>query len=100
MNIDGSQPYTTSELMIAAGSREISDGQAVFAGLGIPQLAVALAQRTHAPHVVVLNEARVIDPHLIELGVGNADPRHWYRASYFGTVLALGGLLCQRRGVD
>ena len=49
-------PYTTSELMIAAGSRALKDGQVVFAGLGIPQLAVHLAQRTHAPRIQILNE--------------------------------------------
>ena len=35
--------FTTSELMVAAGSRELRDGQLVFAGLGIPQLAAHLA---------------------------------------------------------
>jgi glutaconate CoA-transferase subunit B len=49
---------------------------------------------------VILNEAGVVDPHLIELGVGNADPRHWYGASYFGTFLDVVGMLCQRGVVD
>lgn len=92
--------YTTSELMVAAGARELKDGQVVFAGLGIPQLAVSLAQRTHAPHIIVLNEIGLVDPHLVELGVGNADPRHWYRSSVFCSFLDVVGMLLHRGVVD
>ena len=91
---------TTSELMVAAGSRELRDGQLVFAGLGIPQLAVALAQRTHAPHLRVLNEIGLVDPHIVELGVGNADPRHWYRAAVFTSFLDIVGAVLHRGLVD
>jgi len=93
-------PYTTSELMIAAGSRALKDGQVVFAGLGIPQLAVHLAQRTHAPRIQVLNEIGIVDPHLLELGVGNADPRHWYGATTFSSFLDVVGMLLHRGVVD
>src|SRR5712692_8958614 len=86
--------------MVAAGSRELKDGQVVFAGLGIPQLAVHLAQRTHAPHLRILNEIGLVDPHLIELGVGNADPRHWYGATVFSGFLDIVGMLLQRGMVD
>lgn len=92
--------YTTSELMVAAGGRELRDGQSVFAGLGIPQLAVALAQRTHAPRLTVLNEIGLVDPHLVELGVGNADPRHWYRSAGFSSFLDVVGMLLHRGLVD
>jgi glutaconate CoA-transferase subunit B len=86
--------------MVAAGSREVADDQVVFAGLGIPQLAVSLAQRTHAPRVRVLNEIGLVDPHLIELGVGNADPRHWYRSTCFTSFLDVVGMLLHRGLVD
>lgn len=95
-----SASFTTSELMVAAGSRELKDGQVVFAGLGIPQIAVSLAQRTHAPNISVLNEIGLVDPHLIELGVGNADPRHWYRSAVFGSFLDVVGTLLHRGSVD
>lgn len=94
------QDYTTSELMVAAGARELQDGQIVFAGLGIPQIAVALAQRTHAPRLQILNEIGVVDPHQIHLGVGNADPRHWYGAAMFTSFLDVVGMLLQRGLVD
>lgn len=93
-------PYTTSELMVAAGARELEDGQLVFAGLGIPQLAVSLAQRTHAPHLCILNEIGLADPHIIELGVGNADPRHWYRSAVFSSFLDIVGMALHRGVVD
>jgi len=92
--------YSTSELMVAAGSRELRDDQVVFAGLGIPQLAVSLAQRTHAPRIQVLNEIGLVDPHLLELGVGNADPRHWYRATCFTSFLDVVGMMLHRGLVD
>lgn len=93
-------PFTTSELMVAVGARELKDGQVVFAGLGIPQIAVSLAQRTHAPKITVLNEIGLVDPHLIELGVGNADPRHWYRSAVFSSFLDVVGMLLHRGVVD
>ncbi len=93
-------PFSTSELMVAAGSRELRDGQLVFAGLGIPQLAAHLAQYTHAPHIRILNEVGLVDPHLIELGVGNADPKHWYRSASFTTFLDIVGMTLQRGLVD
>ncbi len=92
--------YTTSELMVATGARELKDGQIVFAGLGIPQIAVALAQRTHAPRLQILNEIGLIDPHQIHLGVGNADPRHWYGSAVFSSFLDVVGMLLHRGIVD
>jgi len=86
--------------MVAAGSRELQDRQLVFAGLGIPQLAAHLAQRTHAPHIRILNEVGLVDPHLIELGVGNADPKHWYRSAVFSSFVDIVGMTLQRGLVD
>src|SRR6266545_8209865 len=100
MTAEAAPPFTTSELMVAAGSRELQDGQLVFAGLGIPQLAAHLAQYTHAPHIRILNEVGLVDPHLIELGVGNADPKHWYRSSVFSSFVDIVGMTLQRGLVD
>jgi glutaconate CoA-transferase, subunit B len=86
--------------MIVAGARELRDGELAFVGLGIPQVAAALAQRTHAPRLVVLNEIGLVDPRPEEFGVGNADPRHWYRASMMGTFNDVMGRLLQRGLVD
>lgn len=94
------EPFTTSELMVVAGARELRDGELAFVGLGIPQVAAALAQRTHAPGLVVLNEIGLADPRPIEFGVGNADPRHWYGASVMGAFTGVMGKLLGRGLVD
>jgi len=98
--VSEAKDYSTSELMIAAGSSELRDDQGVFGGLGIPQLAVSLAQRPHAPRIGVLNEIGVVDPPLLELGVGNAAPRHWVNCTSFTSFLDVVGMLLHRGLVD
>src|SRR6202171_4851755 len=41
--------YTPQELMVAVASREIQDGDLVFAGRRLPVLAYAVARNAHAP---------------------------------------------------
>lgn len=94
------ETFTTSELMVVAGARELHDGELAFVGLGIPQVAAALAQRTHAPGLVVLNEIGLADPRPVEFGVGNADPRHWYGAKVMGSFTDVMGKLLHRGLVD
>lgn len=101
MTTDVAAPvFSTSELMVAAGARELRDGQLVVVGLGIPQLASALARRTHAPRLRTLNEIGLADASPVELGVGNADPRVWYRAAFHGTFIDVMGMLAHRGLVD
>ncbi|HEX6513646.1 MAG TPA: CoA-transferase [Chloroflexota bacterium] len=90
--------YSTSELMVVAGARELRDGEVVVVGLGIPLLAAALAQRTHAPTLKALNELGVADPRPVEQGVGNADARLWFGAAFFGSFIDIMGT-CLHRGV-
>ncbi len=92
--------FTTSELMVVAGAHELHDGELAFVGLGIPQVAAALAKLTHAPDLVAINEIGLVDPHPIEFGVGNADPRHWYGASAMGSFTDVMGRLLHRGLVD
>ena len=47
---------TISELLAVMSARLLQDGQCVFAGVGIPLLAVTLAQRLHAPGLTILFE--------------------------------------------
>ncbi len=44
-----SDGYTPQELMVAAASREIRDGDLVFVGMRLPVLAYAVARNSHAP---------------------------------------------------
>lgn len=90
--------FSTAELMVVAGARELHDGEVAVVGLGIPLLAAALAQRTHAPTLKALNELGVADPRPVEPGVGNADARLWFGAAFFGSFIDIMGT-CLHRGV-
>lgn len=59
--------YTASEILTVHASRALSNGQVVFAGIGIPLLAATLAQQTHAPTLTILFEGGIIGP-MIEPG--------------------------------
>jgi len=52
--------YNATELMIINAARLLQDGDQVFVGVGIPNLACNLARRTHAPHLQMIYEAGVI----------------------------------------
>lgn len=54
--------HTASELLAVMSGRLLSDGQVVFAGVGIPLLAATLAQGTHAPKLTILFEGGTIGP--------------------------------------
>ncbi|MGE5541455.1 MAG: CoA-transferase subunit beta [Bacillota bacterium] len=73
--------YTRQEMMAVAASRELRDGERVVMGIGLPQVAVLLAQMTHAPFLQSFTEMGIYDAHPIDPAVGLADPRIWYGAS-------------------
>jgi glutaconate CoA-transferase, subunit B len=52
--------YTPEELMIAAASREIHDGDLVFVGMRLPILAYAVARNNHAPNARGLFEVGLL----------------------------------------
>jgi glutaconate CoA-transferase subunit B len=49
--------YTAAELMTINSARLLRDGDVVFVGVGLPNLACNLARRTHAPSLVMIYEA-------------------------------------------
>jgi glutaconate CoA-transferase subunit B len=51
---------TASELLAVLSSRQLQDGQVVFAGVGVPLLAATLAQRLRCPGLTILFEGGVI----------------------------------------
>jgi glutaconate CoA-transferase, subunit B len=57
--------YTASELLAVMAARLLTDGQIVFAGIGIPLLAATLAQRSFAPHLTILFEGGTIGPFIV-----------------------------------
>lgn len=65
--------YTASEMMIAAAARELADSRVVFVGVGLPNIACNLAQRTVAPHLELVYEAGVYGarPNRLPLSIGD-----------------------------
>ena len=59
-----STPVTPSELLAVMGSRQLVDDTTVFAGVGVPLLAAALAQQRHAPRLTMVIEGGIIGPQI------------------------------------
>ncbi len=53
--------FTLQEMMAVAAAREITDGEKVIIGTGLPLLGAFLAQKTHAPNMVAIYESGAID---------------------------------------
>jgi glutaconate CoA-transferase subunit B len=66
--------YNLSELMAIVAARELQDGEIVFVGIGLPNLAANLAKRTIAPNLVLIYEAGVIGAHPSRLPLSIGDP--------------------------
>lgn len=68
-----SPDYTPSELMVSAAARELRDGEVVFVGIGLPNLACNLARRLHAPNLVLIYESGAVGavPERIPVSIGD-----------------------------
>jgi len=65
--------YTSSELLTINAARLLRDGDVVFVGVGLPNLACNLARRTHSPNLLMIYEAGVIgaQPRRLPLSIGD-----------------------------
>jgi len=66
--------YSSSELMTINAARLLRDGDVVFVGVGLPNLACNLARRTRAPNLVMIYEAGVIGAQPARLPLSIGDP--------------------------
>jgi len=66
--------YAASEMMIAASARELAHARVVFVGIGLPNIACNLAQRTVAPRLELVYEAGVYGAHPSRLPLSIGDP--------------------------
>lgn len=55
--------YTPSELLAVVGGRQLAGVRRVFAGIGLPTLAVALAGASHSPSIEQIYESGVCGAH-------------------------------------
>ncbi|HDM66804.1 MAG TPA: 3-oxoacid CoA-transferase [Thermoplasmatales archaeon] len=72
--------YTSTELLACVASRLLEDGKTVFVGTGLPMIAAMLAQRTHAPNLLLFFEAGGIGPQIPVLPISVGDSRTFYQA--------------------
>ncbi len=65
--------YSSAELMTINAARLLRDGEVVFVGVGLPNLACNLARRTHAPSLTLIYESGVIgaQPGRLPLSIGD-----------------------------
>jgi len=91
--------FNTMELMVVAASRILENGATVGVGTGAPLAASMLAQKMHAPDLVIMFEAGGIAPIMKKMPISVGDSR-----SYYKSVMASGMCeimeACQRGMVD
>lgn len=75
------KPYNLTELLACAAASLLEDGKSAFVGTGFPILAAMLAQRTHAPGLLIIFEAGGIGPQVPVLPISVGDSRTYYKAS-------------------
>src|ERR1700674_3329041 len=66
--------YSPSELMSAVAARELKDGEVVFVGIGLPNLACNLARATRAPRLTLIYESGAVGAVPERLPVSIGDP--------------------------
>ena len=59
-----SEPCNASELLAVIASRQLRDDTIVFAGVGVPLMAAALARQRHAPRLTLVIEGGIIGPEI------------------------------------
>ena len=65
--------YSANELMVCQAARQLRDGEVVFVGIGLPNLACNLARRLHAPNLVLIYESGAVgaDPKRLPISIGD-----------------------------
>lgn len=91
--------YNEMELMIVIGARQLENGCSVGVGTGAPCAAAMLAQKTHAPEILIMFEAGGVKPELRRMPISVGDGRTFYhgvRAGSMGDIMEA----CARGMVD
>jgi glutaconate CoA-transferase, subunit B len=78
--VDIVEKYSMAELLSCVASRLLKDNRAVFVGTGLPMIASMLAQRTHAPNLLIVFEAGGMGPQVPVLPISVGDSRTFHKA--------------------
>jgi len=68
------QHFSPNELMVCQAARQLRDGEVVFVGIGLPNLACNLARRLHAPQLVLIYESGAVGANPKRLPISIGDP--------------------------
>ncbi len=93
-------PFTRAEMMIVAAARELAGQRVCFVGVGLPNIAVNLAQRTVAPDLQLVYESGVFGARPARLPLSIGDPTIVTGAVAVTSMLELFGYYLQRGLVD
>ena len=74
------EEYNPTELLAYVAAGLLEDNSSVFVGTGLPMIAAMLAQRTHAPDLLIIFEAGGIGPQVPVLPISVGDSRTFHRA--------------------
>lgn len=72
--MDSEHEYTSSEMMSVRASKELRDGEVIFVGIGLPNVACNLARETHAPSLQLIYESGAVGAQPERLPVSIGDP--------------------------
>lgn len=72
--------YNLREFLAFSGANVLQDKRSVFVGTGLPIIAAMLAQKTHAPNLLIVFEAGGIGSQLPELPISVGESRTFHRA--------------------
>jgi glutaconate CoA-transferase subunit B len=78
--------YNLREYLAFLGAGVLEDEKSVFVGTGLPIIASMLAQKTHAPRLLILFEAGGIGPLLPELPISVGESRTFYKGVCASTM--------------
>ncbi|NPV78326.1 MAG: CoA-transferase subunit beta [Anaerolineae bacterium] len=93
-------PPTAAELMTVNAARLLRDGETVFVGVGLPNLACNLARRTHAPNLLMIYEAGVVGARPSRLPLSIGDPTLVSGSTLVCSMYDIFTLYLQRGKVD
>ncbi len=60
------EEFTTMELLAIASSTMVPNGASMFIGTGLPVLTMTLAQHTINPEAIIVMEAGMLDPLVVQ----------------------------------
>ncbi|MEO6351285.1 MAG: CoA-transferase [Candidatus Limnocylindrales bacterium] len=92
--------FSASEMMIVAAARELAGQRVCFVGVGLPNIAVNLANRTVAPQLELVYEAGVFGAQPARLPLSIGDPTIVTNATAVTSMFELFGYYLQGGLID